>query len=328
MRQEPLLSVNDLSVSFLTPRGELEVVDSVSFELYPGQVLGVVGESGSGKSVTNLAIMSLLPQNAEAQVSSILLEGREISQLSAREKRKIFGKEIAMIFQDPMSSLNPCFSVAFQLKESLKVHQQGMSSRELQEQSVELLKQVGISSPERCLLSYPHQLSGGIAQRVMIAMAISGRPKLLIADEPTTALDVTVQAQILKLLKDLGRQREMAMILVTHDIGVVAEQADRIMVMYAGQVVEVGDVDDVLYAPMHPYTEALLKAVPQLQMKSPFRTPLPTIPGMVPSLMKKPEGCRLYGRCQRQEERCQKQEPPLIEKNQRYVKCFKPKMEG
>lgn len=299
-----MLSLKHLSVEFRTASGWFRAVDDVSLEMEPGEVVAVVGESGSGKSVAMLALMGLLPWTAKVTAEEMSFNGTDLRQLSAKARRQIIGKDITMIFQEPMTSLNPCFTVGFQIKEALKTHL-GLSAAERQKRAVELLGLVGIPSPEARLKAFPHQLSGGMSQRVMIAMAIACRPKLLIADEPTTALDVTIQAQILELLLDLQREQGMGLVLITHDMGVVAETAQRVFVQYAGQQVESQPVRSLFQNPRHPYTEALLKALPE-------RTDgkrLHSIPGVVPGQLDRPQGCLFHPRCAHAQERCRQESP-------------------
>ena len=301
----PLLSIRNLSVTFATASGPFKAVDGVDLAVEPGEVLGIVGESGSGKSVAMLGLMGLLPPSATVTADDIAFEGRDMRALSNRQRRKIIGKEVAMIFQEPMSSLNPCFTVGHQIKESLKVHL-GLDRSARKTRAVELLSQVGIPEPERRLSAFPHQLSGGMSQRVMIAMAMACNPKLLIADEPTTALDVTIQAQILDLLVDLQKSQGMAMILITHDMGVVAETAQRVVVQYAGQQVERQKGSTLFDHPHHPYTAALLSAIPERATGK----RLPTIPGVVPGQGDRPNGCLFNPRCPRADDRCRTIVPP------------------
>ncbi|SMC87822.1 dipeptide transport system ATP-binding protein [Fulvimarina manganoxydans] len=301
----PLLSIRNLSVTFATASGPFKAVDGVDLAVEPGEVLGIVGESGSGKSVAMLGLMGLLPPSATVTADEIAFEGRDMRALGARQRRKIIGKDVAMIFQEPMSSLNPCFTVGHQIKESLKVHL-GLDRSARKTRAVELLSQVGIPEPERRLSAFPHQLSGGMSQRVMIAMAMACNPKLLIADEPTTALDVTIQAQILDLLVDLQKSQGMAMILITHDMGVVAETAQRVVVQYAGQQVERQKVSTLFDHPHHPYTAALLSAIPERATGK----RLPTIPGVVPGQGDRPNGCLFNPRCPRADDRCRTIVPP------------------
>jgi oligopeptide/dipeptide ABC transporter ATP-binding protein len=312
---EPILQVENLRTYFRTDAGEARAVDGVSFHVNPGETLGIVGESGSGKSVTSLSVMRLIPQppGRIQQGSRILFRGEhgveDLVQVDEARMRRIRGNEIAMIFQEPMTSLNPVFTVGDQIVESLRLHQ-GLNKKDARDRAIEMLKLVGIPIPDQRVDEYPHQLSGGMRQRVMIAMALSCDPKLLIADEPTTALDVTIQAQILELLNRLQEELGMAIILITHDLGVVAETCDRVIVMYAGQVFEEGPVDDVFYNPQNPYTEGLLQSIPRLgeQVER-----LAVIPGIVPAPTAWPKGCRFHDRCPYGWEKTRDEEPPLFE---------------
>jgi peptide/nickel transport system ATP-binding protein len=305
-----LLEVQELRTRFSTREGEVRAVDDVSFRIEPGEAMGLVGESGCGKTVTALSIMGLVP-GPSGQVdpgSSIRLEGRELVGLPERELRRIRGRRIAMIFQEPMTSLNPVYTVGDQLQETLALHR-GMRRGEARERGVELLREVEIGDPDRRFDQYPHELSGGMRQRVMVAMALCSEPDLLIADEPTTALDVTIQAQILELLADVRKKRGMALLLITHDLGVVAEVCDRVGVMYAGQMVEVGSVSEIFSAPGHPYTRGLLGSIPRIGDR---RARLRPIEGVVPSPMERPGGCRFRERCPRAWERCRVESPGLL----------------
>jgi len=315
-----LLEIEALSVAFPVPGGVLQAVDQLSLAVDAGEILGVVGESGSGKSVAMLAAMGLLPPSAHITARRLAFQGTDLTTLAPRARRKISGGAMAMIFQEPMTSLNPCFTVGFQIVEALRAHLGG-SSRALRAEAARLLARVGIPDPERRLRSFPHQFSGGMCQRVMIAMAIACRPKLLIADEPTTALDVTIQAQILDLLQELARESGMAMVLITHDMGVVAETADRIAVMYAGQLVETQRADRLFAAPRHPYAAALLGALPDL---APVKGKLATIPGMVPDLSRRPPGCLFAPRCARATPACTADRPALCPAGQGEVRCLHP----
>jgi dipeptide transport system ATP-binding protein len=288
----PLLDIKDLSVTFPTPAGPFAAVDGVSLSVEEGDVLGIVGESGSGKSVTMLAVMGLVPFPGQVRAKRLAFAGRDLLALSPRERRRFTGKDVAMIFQEPTTSLNPCFTVGFQIEETLRWHER-LSRRAARDRAVELLDRVGIPAPASRLSAYPHQLSGGMNQRVMIAMAIACNPRLLIADEPTTALDVTIQAQILDLLLTLQRERGMALVLITHNIGVVAETARRVAVMYAGQIMEEQAADSLFGAPQHPYTAALLAALPERAQGE----RLATIPGVVPGPYDRPDGCLFAPRC-------------------------------
>jgi dipeptide transport system ATP-binding protein len=315
-----LLSVEHLDVAFETRRGLVHVIQDMSFELKRGRTLGIVGESGSGKSVSSLAVMGLLPPTARIGSGRVMFDGRDLLKASEGEMQSLRGGKLAMIFQDPMTSLNPSFTVGFQIEEALKTH--GVKG-DLREKAVELMAQVGIPDPALRLTSYPHQLSGGMSQRVMIAMAIACSPDLLIADEPTTALDVTIQAQILALLKKIQKERGMGLILITHDIGVVAQMADDIVVMYAGHVMESGPKDDVIRRPKHPYTQALLESLPGSHGLAEFRSRLPTIPGLVPDLLARPSGCQLSPRCPYVIEKCKAAVPPLRQVGPNSVRCIR-----
>jgi dipeptide transport system ATP-binding protein len=295
-----LLEIENLSVTFKTSTGPFRAVDNVSLTCDRSEILSIVGESGSGKSVSMLALMGLLPWTATVTADVLRFDGKDILSLTAQDRRKIIGKDIAMIFQEPMSSLNPCFTVGFQIGETLRLHL-GMNRAERRQRSVELLNLVGIPAPEKRLSQFPHQLSGGMSQRVMIAMALACNPKLLIADEPSTALDVTIQAQILDLLVDLQKKNEMGLILITHDMGVVAETAERVQVQYAGQKVEEQPVRDLFADPHHPYTQALLSALPERATR---HGRLPSIPGVVPGQSDRPNGCLFSPRCRFATERC------------------------
>ena len=315
-----LLSVTNLRTGFHTHGGVIRAVDGVDFTIPKGGTLGVVGESGSGKSVTALSIMRLidLPGRVE-QSSNIIFEGRDLTALDEEEMVKIRGNEISMIFQEPMTSLNPVFTVGEQISEAVRLHQ-NVGKTEANERAVEMMRLVGIPSAEKRVKDYPHQMSGGMRQRVMIGMALSCNPKLLIADEPTTALDVTVQAQILELMKELRETFGMAILLITHDLGVVAEMVDEIAVMYGGKIVERGPVGEVFSNPQHPYTEALLQSIPLLGMR--YTTPLKAIRGMVPSPLDWPAGCRFAPRCDHAFERCGVELPPLFNVGEQESACW------
>jgi dipeptide transport system ATP-binding protein len=319
-----LLEIRNLSVEFQTALGPFRAVDGIDITLEEGNLLGVVGESGSGKSVTMLALMGLLPWTAQVTADRLSFDGRDLLTLEPDERRRITGNDMAMIFQEPMTSLNPCFTVGFQISESLKVHE-GASRAERRRRTIELLDQVGIPAPESRLNNFPHQLSGGMNQRVMIAMAIACNPRLLIADEPTTALDVTIQAQILDLLLRLQRERDMALVLITHDMAVVAETARRVTVMYAGQQVEDRPVDGLFNAPRHPYTGALLDALPE---RSAGERRLSTISGVVPGAGDRPDGCLFNPRCRFADDRCRSEVPRLEADGDGRVRCFNPLQGG
>jgi oligopeptide/dipeptide ABC transporter ATP-binding protein len=318
-----LLEVTELSTRFKTPRGVVRAVDDVSFTLDRGKTLGVVGESGSGKSVLSRTIMGLLPKQNVLRDGSVRFEGQEISDRPASAMRDLWGSEMAMVFQDPMTSLNPVMRVGQQITETLRAHLD-MDKSHARETALALFKSVGIPEPDRRLDEYPHQLSGGMRQRIVIAIALACGPKLLFADEPTTALDVTVQAQILNLLQQQQRERHMAMILVTHDLGVVAGRADEIAVMYAGQIVEKAPTRTLFAAVHMPYTEGLLKSIPKLDQAS--HTKLEIIGGRPPDLINPPKGCKFAPRCPYAKQRCMDEEPPLIEAETpgHYYKCWYP----
>ncbi len=305
----PLLEVQNLSATFRTPRGPLRAVDSVSFDVASRGRLGIVGESGSGKSVLARSIMGLPARNGRTE-GAVLLDGQDLRKLSPPELRQRWGAEVAMVFQDPATSLNPVVRIGRQITESLRLHL-GLSKNEAQTRAVELLASVGIPAPERRVREYPHQLSGGMRQRVVIAIALACSPKLLLADEPTTALDVTIEAQVLDLLEEKQREHHMTMILITHNLGVVANHTDEIMVVYAGQIVERAPTK-VLFREMRmPYTEALLRSIPKLN--EPGHTRLQAIPGRPPDLVLRPKGCRFAPRCQYAQPKCHEEMPPLIE---------------
>jgi peptide/nickel transport system ATP-binding protein len=304
-----ILEVKDLTVKFKAKKQPLTVVDNVSFSVREGETLGIVGESGSGKSVTSLSIMGLLPNpNGWVDQGSIDFKGENLVNISKQKMRKIRGKHISMIFQEPMTSLNPAYTIGNQLMESLMIHED-MNRKEARQKAIDLLKLVEIPRPEEIVDNYPHQLSGGMRQRVMIAIALSCNPRLLIADEPTTALDVTIQAQILELLKKLKEEYHTSTILISHDLGVIAEMCDRVVVMYAGKVIEEGPVVDIFKHPQHPYTEGLLKSIPKLREK---KDKLYAIKGNVPTPDKMPTGCRFAPRCEKAIDKCWNQEPSVV----------------
>jgi len=319
-----LLEIDNLTVEFGAAGKAFRAVDSVDLTIDEGEVVGVVGESGSGKSVTMLALMGLIGFPGVVTADTLNFGGIDLLTLSAVKRRAITGKDVAMIFQEPMTSLNPCYTVGFQISETLKVHEGG-SRAERRRRTIELLDQVGIPAPESRVDSFPHQMSGGMNQRVMIAMAIACNPRLLIADEPTTALDVTIQKQILDLLLALQRDRGMALVLITHDMGVVAETAQRVVVMYAGQMVERQPVDKLFAAPRHPYTAALLEALPECGVG---RARLPTIPGVVPGQYDRPSGCLFNPRCRYANERCRDEGPALRDGPRGAVRCHTPLIDG
>jgi peptide/nickel transport system ATP-binding protein len=309
-----LLEIEQLQTHFRTPDGVLRAVDGLSLRIEAGQTLAIVGESGCGKSVTAMSILRLIPEPPGKIAGAIRFEGRNLLEMSKRELRAIRGNEISMIFQEPMTSLNPVLTVGRQIRETLSLHQ-GLSRQAAQERALEMLTLVGIPEPKRRLGEYPHQLSGGMRQRVMIAIALACNPKLLIADEPTTALDVTIQAQILDLMRELKTRVGAAIMLITHDLGVVAEVADQVVVMYAGRKVEEASVKDLFRAPKHPYTQGLLGAVPKLGSSlSGEQTKLAEIPGLVPSLKRRIDGCVFAGRCAKATDVCRSIAPALEEK--------------
>ena len=319
MNTGELLKVQHLVTRFKLDDGLLTAVDDVSFHCSQGETLGIVGESGCGKSVTAFSILNLVSPPGKVTGGKILFENENLLEKSKGEMKKIRGKDISMIFQEPMTSLHPVLTVGSQIAETLKVHL-NMSGSEAKERAIELLRTVRIPNPEQRYREYPHQLSGGMRQRVMIAMALSCSPKLLICDEPTTALDVTVQAQILRLINKLKNELKMSVILITHDLAVVSEIADRVIVMYAGRIIEESGEKDIFAKPLHPYTEALLKSIPS---SGGDNDRLYMIKGMVPNLLKKQLGCLFAPRCDYAQERCFKEEPALTELGARKVRCFK-----
>ncbi len=309
MTTDPLLKIENLVTSFRTEHGTVTAIDDVSFTVKPGRTLAIVGESGCGKSVTALSIMGLLPTNISSiDKGSIIYAGEDILKKSSHERQSLRGNEISMIFQEPMTALNPVFTVGQQIGEVFKIHRK-YDKKKARAASLKMLIEVGIPDPEQRLDEYPFQLSGGMRQRVMIAIALACEPKILIADEPTTALDVTIQAQILKLVKNLQEQNGTAIIFITHDLGVVAEVADDVVVMYAGKVIEYGDVFEIYEKPQHPYTQGLMSSVPSLTDSK--GDPLRTIEGTVPGLMNLPKGCRFCTRCAEADDNCRDVEPPL-----------------
>ena len=318
-----LLDVQGLTTAFMTGRGEITAIEEVSFSLKEGEILGIVGESGSGKSVTALTIMGLLPTPpARIAAGKVLFQGKELTKLSSREMQRIRGPGIAMIFQEPMTSLNPVFSIGDQIMETIKAHE-NLPAATLRKRAIDMLDKVGIPSAARRLDDYPHQMSGGQRQRVMIAIALACNPKLLIADEPTTALDVTIQAQILDLLMDLRDEFRMAIMIITHNMGVIAETADRVLVMYAGRVIEEAPVARVFDHPIHPYTRGLLECVPSITED---RARLIAIPGTLPDPARRPPGCRYSVRCRYAQPSCSESLPPLIlEEADHWAACLRAK---
>ncbi|WP_445495932.1 dipeptide ABC transporter ATP-binding protein [Photorhabdus sp. SF281] len=315
-----LLNVEKLSVHFGEEDAPFRAVDRISYRVEQGQVVGIVGESGSGKSVSSLAVMGLVDYPGRVMADKLEFNQRDLTKISEKERRQLVGAEMAMIFQDPMTSLNPCYTVGYQIMEALKVHQGG-NRRTRHQRAIDLLTLVGIPDPASRLDIYPHQLSGGMSQRVMIAMAIACRPKLLIADEPTTALDVTIQAQVIELLLELQQRENMALVLITHDLALVAEAAHHIIVMYAGQVVESGKASEIFCAPRHPYTQALLRALPEFATD---KSRLASLPGVVPGKYDRPIGCLMHPRCPYANDHCRQMEPELRTVGERQVKCHTP----
>ena len=315
-----ILEVRDLCVEFQTVEGRVQAVDHLSYTLHKGEKLGIVGESGSGKSVSSLAMMQLIP-NPPGRVTGgeILYKGKDLVKLSEKEMQKLRGNEISMIFQEPMTSLNPIIQCGKQIAESLRLHR-GMNKKEAAEEAVRMMKAVGIANPEVRAHEYPHQMSGGMRQRVMIAMALACQPQILIADEPTTALDVTIQAQILDLIRDLNREMTAAVLFITHDLGVVSELCDTVIVMYTGHIVEQAPVRELFRDPKHPYTVGLLNAIPAITKE---RKPLKTIEGVVPNPTERIEGCSFWPRCPHASERCRKEAPPVTRPGEeRLVRCW------
>lgn len=311
-----LLQLENLSVTF----GNFKAVDSISYKVEEGEVLGIVGESGSGKSVSSLSIMGLIDFPGRVEAKQLSFQQQDLLSMPEKQRRQLTGSDIAMIFQDPMTSLNPCFNVGYQIMEAVKTHQGG-TKKELKARTIELLTLVGIPAPETRLSAYPHQLSGGMSQRIMIAMAIACNPKLLIADEPTTALDVTIQAQIIDLLIDLQRKKKMGLVLITHDLALVAEVAHKVIVMYAGQIVESGPANEVFKHPQHPYTQALLKSLPESAVG---KSRLEALPGVVPGQYDRPKGCLLSPRCPYATPECREVQPVTQGDLDRQVKCHTP----
>ena len=312
---EKLLEVKNLRTEFKRDKTWVTAVNNVSFSIQPGEILGLVGESGCGKSVTSLSIMKLLARNSKISNGEILLNGKDLLKEDKKGMRKIRGREVAMIFQEPMNSLNPCMRIEKQLTEAILLHN-NFSKEEAHNRAFEVLRSVGIPEPDMTLKSYPHQLSGGMCQRVMIAMAMSCEPELLIADEPTTALDVTIQAQILDLMKDLQKKTGMGIIFITHNLGVVADICDKVSVMYAGKIVEQGPVDDIFYEPAHPYTKGLLRSMPRVDAESYER--LIPIEGTPVDMLNPPEGCPFAPRCEHCMKICLKKMPPYVEVGEKH----------
>lgn len=320
VRVNNLLEVKDLQIVFEKEKKELVSVDNVSFSLKRGETLGIVGESGCGKSVTSLSIMRLLGKNGRIRQGEVLFAGEDIAHVSDKRIRELRGNEISMIFQEPMTSLNPVLTIGDQMMESIRLHMK-LDKKAARQYAIEMLEKVRIPRAEVIIDEYPHGLSGGMRQRVMIAMALSCKPKLLIADEPTTALDVTIQAQILKLMQGLREESDTSIMLITHDLGVIAEMADRVIVMYAGQVVEEAEVFELFDNPKHPYTKGLMASIPHIEFDGNER--LVSIPGTVPSLDQMPQGCRFQSRCSFATDKCIEQQPSLTQiTTQHAVRCF------
>lgn len=323
MSEDCLLEIRNLKTYFRQDHKIFRSVDGVSFHINAGEILGLVGESGCGKSVTSLSIMRLLGEKGYTAGGEILFEGTDLLKLPENEMNQIRGQKIAMIFQDPMVSLNPVYSVGQQLTEAIRAHKK-ISKADAMAHALDMLNKVGIPSPEQRLREYPHQLSGGMRQRVMIAMALCLQPRLLIADEPTTALDVTIQAQILNLIRRMNREMGMSVLMITHDLGVIAQLCDRVVVMYAGQIVEMADVKSLFQNPLHPYTSGLMRAIPTLNRQNTDSQELYTIPGMVPSPDNLPQGCRFAERCPYMQEPCTAAIPPLRhEGNNHFSACIR-----
>jgi oligopeptide/dipeptide ABC transporter ATP-binding protein len=307
---EPLLSIRDLVVEFRTEDGVVHAVDGISYDLFPSEILGIVGESGSGKSVSTLALLGLIPQPPGRIVSGTAqFQGRDLLKLKKKELRRVRGNEVAMIFQDPMTSLNPVLTIGHQLGEAIKTHFPKEKNAAVKARVIELLRLVGVPNPETRYSQYPHEFSGGMRQRAMIAMSITNSPSLLIADEPTTALDVTIQAQVLEVMKRVQQETHAATILITHDLGIVAELCDRVLVMYAGHIVESGDVETIFQSPRHPYTIGLMNSLPKLTEDEEWLEP---ITGSPPSLIDLPSGCPFHPRCFLAREKCRQENPPLV----------------
>ena len=317
---EEILKVEGLKTSFMTSSGEVQAVRGVSFTVHKGEILGIVGESGSGKSVTSMTILRLLADTARIKAGSIQFEGRDLTRCSEKEMRAIRGQKIAMIFQDPMSSLNPLIPVGKQVEEMMKTHHPELKTDELKQRTLELFEQVRIPEPEKRLKSYPHEFSGGMRQRVMIAMALANHPDLLIADEPTTALDVTIQDQILKQLRTLQKQYDTSIIFITHDLGVVAELCDRVVVMYGGLVMEEAGIDEIFEHPLHPYTLGLLASIPGINKDKAER--LQSIPGSPPDMTNPPKGCPFAPRCPYARNICAAECPPYVQAGGHRAMCW------
>ncbi len=319
-QKTPLLEIKELTVEFKTVEGTVYAINELSYSLEEGETLGIVGESGSGKSVSSLGIMKLIPNPPGKIVhGEILYEGKDLVKSSEKTMEKIRGNQISMIFQEPMTSLNPIITCGKQIAESLRLHR-GLGKKEAMEAAIEMMRAVGIANPEKRVHEYPHQMSGGMRQRVMIAMALACKPKILICDEPTTALDVTIQAQILDLIRKLNKETKTAVIMITHDLGVVSELCEKVIVMYTGRVVEEAPAGEIFKKPLHPYTVGLINAIPRITKE---RNPLNTIDGVVPNPTERIEGCNFWPRCTQATERCKKEAPPMLQlEEKRKVRCW------
>ena len=321
MAKENIIEVQNLKTYFHTPEGIVKSVDGVSFSIEKGKTMALVGESGCGKTQTSLSLIRLLAPTAKVSADKIEINGKETKDYTKDQARGIRGKDISMIFQEPMTSLNPVYRVKRQLEEMIRLHQPELSKQDIYQRALNILTRVGIPEPQERIRVFPHQLSGGLRQRVMIAIALASNPRLLIADEPTTALDVTIQAQIIELLKEIQKEMEMSILLITHDFGVVSQMADTVSVMYAGKIVEQGSMKDIFEDPWHPYTRLLIMSIPGIKVKRGGR--LETIEGAVPNPMNFPPGCRFYPRCPYAEERCMREEPVPEVIGGRMVRCLK-----
>ena len=321
MARENIIEVQNLKTYFHTPEGIVKSVDGVSFSIEKGKTMALVGESGCGKTQTSLSLIRLLAPTAKVSADKIEINGKETKDYTKDQVRGIRGKDISMIFQEPMTSLNPVYRVKRQLEEMIHLHQPELSKQDIYQRAINILTRVGIPEPQERIRVFPHQLSGGLRQRVMIAIALASNPRLLIADEPTTALDVTIQAQIIELLKEIQKEMEMSILLITHDFGVVSQMADTVSVMYAGKIVEQGSMKDIFEDPWHPYTKLLIMSIPGIKVKRGGR--LETIEGAVPNPMNFPPGCRFYPRCPYAEERCMREEPAPEVIGGRMVRCLK-----
>lgn len=325
-KSDVLLDVKDLNIRFKTKKGYVNAVEHLDFQVKKGELLALVGESGCGKSVTSLAVMDLIERPGEVKAEHMVLDGKDLTTIPPKVKRKMRGTEMAMIFQDPLTSLNPLYTIGNQLSEQFLTHIPGCTKQQAKEMSIDIIRKTGIPRPEAVYKSYPHELSGGMRQRIMIAIALSCNPKLLIADEPTTALDVTIQAQILHLMQNLIKDFDTSILFITHDLGVVAEMADRVVVMYTGQIVEEADVYTLFHNPKHPYTQGLLNSTINVQQQEDELEP---IAGTVPSLSNLPKGCRFHPRCKYATEACRNTMPSLVEVGPgHYSRCLLAEKEG